>query len=762
MEVATTMQSRRAAMDAESHDVFCPLTLDVMRDPVTAEDGWTYERETIAQWFAQCGAAITSPCTGKPMGKKLVDNATVRAKTNQLRARNAEHTANVSDRMFMLSSGIFEDLDRLEDNAFMQSLGLKPPTIVVMGNQSDGKSTALERLCGFPIFPRSEDMCTRAIIRVHLRRGPAKLCTLCVRMRDTEAEVAGTLRHVPLVKLCSAVKELMDECVKNDVQRVSLDKELFIKIQVPYCPNLDVLDVPGLVTLGANSVVTRQLAESVVDKEKCNAFFLLVNDIRVQPHQCTALEVLRLKSEAQAAAGEATVVLNETLGVFTKLDLMGGNKTKQLKDLGEIFAGADPKANTAYSILKKGWVMCASPEDDGDEKDVSAAPPSDTPNYEVLRLHRTDLLETCYFRKNFKAFPHIDKIGMESVRRKVEFHFEDYIVNRWVRTIREHLHTKFEAFSVENLDLRNPIPKDEAYEEHLLKLRRTLPTAHPGYDVAKLASVNESETKTLLKKMVIGICTHAKVDWTELATYAPFQKAYTAHVQATAAKKTLWATPMPWLTAMKARKDEEAAVTLRLKTVVKGLVDAVRGKSLLDKFDKALFPPVVQKTYAERGAAYLRGWYATPGAMSEEQAATMKLSECPELRVLFLAFLSGKFAESATDFESRANCLIEANTKTVSMSELQVAGAAVNWKPVYFPSAEYVSQLADEILLMWGMLVVDRIQSYVDEFAIVPACMKERCRVRRIEILKEMVTIADVLQSLKDLEGKVERKRLVT
>lgn len=39
----------------------CPITLDIMRDPVIASDGVTYERAAITDWLA---ANTTSPCTG--------------------------------------------------------------------------------------------------------------------------------------------------------------------------------------------------------------------------------------------------------------------------------------------------------------------------------------------------------------------------------------------------------------------------------------------------------------------------------------------------------------------------------------------------------------------------------------------------------------------------------------------------------------------------------------------------------------------------
>ncbi len=52
----------------------CPITMEVMKDPVIAADGVTYEREYIQEWFIQQknsfgrnNADVISPLTGKTM-----------------------------------------------------------------------------------------------------------------------------------------------------------------------------------------------------------------------------------------------------------------------------------------------------------------------------------------------------------------------------------------------------------------------------------------------------------------------------------------------------------------------------------------------------------------------------------------------------------------------------------------------------------------------------------------------------------------------
>lgn len=44
--------------------LFCPITFEIMKDPVLASDGHTYEREAIERWIKE---KKTSPVTRQPM-----------------------------------------------------------------------------------------------------------------------------------------------------------------------------------------------------------------------------------------------------------------------------------------------------------------------------------------------------------------------------------------------------------------------------------------------------------------------------------------------------------------------------------------------------------------------------------------------------------------------------------------------------------------------------------------------------------------------
>jgi len=85
---------------------------------------------------------------------------------------------------------IFTQLDSLRDILAKTLEGWQPPQLVVIGQESSGKSTVLERLAMMPIFPRDDNICTRLPIHVRLRNAdacrPATLEVFNVSSNQTE------------------------------------------------------------------------------------------------------------------------------------------------------------------------------------------------------------------------------------------------------------------------------------------------------------------------------------------------------------------------------------------------------------------------------------------------------------------------------------------------------------------------------------------------------------------------------------------------
>lgn len=74
---ATTESGRKVP-----HAFLCPITREVMKDPVIAADGYSYERRAIKQWLEQRG---TSPITNLPLHNfNLVTNHSLRSAIHEM------------------------------------------------------------------------------------------------------------------------------------------------------------------------------------------------------------------------------------------------------------------------------------------------------------------------------------------------------------------------------------------------------------------------------------------------------------------------------------------------------------------------------------------------------------------------------------------------------------------------------------------------------------------------------------------------------
>ena len=65
----------RGLTDNNFRSFTCPITHEIMWEPVVASDGHTYERAAIERWLAQfpAGKAL-SPMTQLPMERNVIEN----------------------------------------------------------------------------------------------------------------------------------------------------------------------------------------------------------------------------------------------------------------------------------------------------------------------------------------------------------------------------------------------------------------------------------------------------------------------------------------------------------------------------------------------------------------------------------------------------------------------------------------------------------------------------------------------------------------
>ncbi|CAM8880074.1 unnamed protein product [Rhodiola kirilowii] len=142
------------------------------------------------------------------------------------------------------SSKRFEVYNKLQSAAVAFGEKIPIPEIVVIGGQSDGKSSLLEALLGFRFNVREVEMGTRRPLILQMVHDPTALDPRC-RFQDEDSEEYGS----PVV-LASAIADTIKSRTEALLQKTKTavsKKPIVMRAEYAHCPNLTVIDTPGFI-----------------------------------------------------------------------------------------------------------------------------------------------------------------------------------------------------------------------------------------------------------------------------------------------------------------------------------------------------------------------------------------------------------------------------------------------------------------------------------------------------------------------------------
>ena len=203
---------------------------------------------------------------------------------------------------------VFDLLDQMKDT--LDDLDIKPPQIVVLGMQSSGKSSVLERLTMLPIFPADEKLCTRLPIRIYLRRSAvAKQPRLELMNTDTKPYKSVDEEKFCVVGGMNSLRDEMEKAINLEREKrpgirggFCMDHILNLYLEGPDLPNLDLIDLPGLV-----SCKLKGDPENVVEMSKA----LIKREILREHERSIYLTVVEASIADMAAAGSIFNLIDE-------------------------------------------------------------------------------------------------------------------------------------------------------------------------------------------------------------------------------------------------------------------------------------------------------------------------------------------------------------------------------------------------------------------------------------------------------------------
>lgn len=321
--------------------------------------------------------------------------------------------------------GLLELIDKLQ---FAQLDNVKLPQIVVVGDQSAGKSSVLEAITGTP-FPRDAGACTRFATEIRLRRSNEASLNVTIipdknrnfREQERLKQFGGTVdNNMPFDALMRSAVDLI--APKSIPGRFAARDILVVEKRGPDMPLLTLVDLPGLVRNANND-------QSLDDIRTID----VLCDRYMKSSRTIILAVVGGNSDYVQApiltkAREFDPTGARTIGVLTKPDL---TESIGLEDKFIDLVMNRDKAN----FFKLGWYVLLNP---GPREPGQPWPSA---------RERQEREQEFFGRGKWRSLPE-SSCGAQALKQKLSVQLQRHI-GRHVKTLRQQIQTALEKCDTE-------------------------------------------------------------------------------------------------------------------------------------------------------------------------------------------------------------------------------------------------------------------------------------------------------------------------
>lgn len=309
-------------------------------------------------------------------------------------------------------------LDLIDKLQFAQLDNVKLPQIVVVGDQSAGKSSVLEAITGTP-FPRDAGACTRFATEIRLRRSPETSIEVSIipdKARSfKEQEVLrqfGGMVHAD-VSFDALMRSAVDLIApKNMPGRFAAKDILVVEKRGPDMPLLTLVDLPGLVKNANNdqSIEDIKTIEALSDRYMKSSRTIILAVVSGNNDYVQAIILAKARHFDPDGS--------RTIGVLTKPDLTEGIGLED--KFIELVTNRDRQ-----NALLNGWFVLLNPS--------PREPGQPWPSAEQRRQTEEDF----FSRGKWSALPE-NMRGAGALKQKLSTQLQRHI-GRYVKTLRKQI-----------------------------------------------------------------------------------------------------------------------------------------------------------------------------------------------------------------------------------------------------------------------------------------------------------------------------------
>ncbi|KAJ4265013.1 hypothetical protein NW762_005256 [Fusarium torreyae] len=252
----------------------------------------------------------------------------------------------------LANRALLDKMDKLRELGISDMVPL--PQMVVVGDQSAGKSSVLESLTGFH-FPRDVTLCTRHATEIICRREETSSIVISIHAVDADEEEARSFRRTVKNLDAKEFGQIFQDAAKvmgiesdpngNSVGSAFSRDVLRVEISGPNEDHLTVIDVPGMFeneTPGLTTKADIELVKNMVRK--------YINESRTIILAVVPCNGDIANQKILTYAKEADPEGKRTLGVLTKPDLAVEEATKGV--VVDLVLGKRRDLQLGYCVVK--------------------------------------------------------------------------------------------------------------------------------------------------------------------------------------------------------------------------------------------------------------------------------------------------------------------------------------------------------------------------------------------------------------------------
>jgi GTPase SAR1 family protein len=173
------------------------------------------------------------------------------------------------------------------------------PAVIVIGHQTSGKSALIEALMGFQFNQVGGGTKTRRPVALRMQYNPSCTTPLCFLTLENGKEEQRSLADI------QAYIEAENKRLERDTSRSFDAREINIRMEYRYCPNMIVIDTPGMLhppkgrslspQQKAHQQAAREAENLVLSKIRCQDYIILcVEDTTDWRHATTRNIVMQV------------------------------------------------------------------------------------------------------------------------------------------------------------------------------------------------------------------------------------------------------------------------------------------------------------------------------------------------------------------------------------------------------------------------------------------------------------------------------------